>query len=47
MIERFDKLEVLEFRGNTLGVAASGPIADAIAFRPDIKVFGWGRIFFK
>jgi hypothetical protein len=39
MIERFDQLEVLEFRGNTLGVAASGPIADAIAFRPDIKVF--------
>jgi Ran GTPase-activating protein (RanGAP) involved in mRNA processing and transport len=37
-MEQFDQLEVLEFRGNTMGVAASGPIAEAIACRPELKV---------
>lgn len=37
-IEAFPYLEILELRGNTLGVDATRPIARAVAKHPELKV---------
>lgn len=37
-IEAADAIDVLEFRGNTLGIEAGKRIAEALEKRPELKV---------
>lgn len=39
-------MEVFEMRGNTLGVEATGPIAEALESQPHLKVVKIDLIFF-
>ncbi|KAI1718996.1 ran GTPase-activating protein 1 [Ditylenchus destructor] len=44
-IREFDYLETLELRGNTLGVEATVPIADALESRPELRRALWSDLF--